>query len=113
MNPSSIGSDSRYVAPDPFNLKDRVRLNGDGTFEFEFKLIENKNAILSRLKLYKFSMLFLFSSFIQQSSLLARSSSLCISSRVANSWPHSFASFFSVSSKFMTGLPSLGFKFDV
>ena len=44
MNPESIGSDSRYVAPDPFNLKDAVRLNGDGTFEFEFKLIENFNS---------------------------------------------------------------------
>jgi len=40
MNPATHGSDARYVAPDPFTLKDRVRLNGDGTFEFEFKLIE-------------------------------------------------------------------------
>ena len=44
INPSSSSFDARYVAPDPFNLKDRVRLNGDGTFEFEFKLIESFNS---------------------------------------------------------------------
>ena len=41
LSPTAVGSESRYVAPDPFTLLDRVRLNGDGTFEFEFKLIEN------------------------------------------------------------------------
>ena len=32
------------MAPDPFDLRDRVRLNGDGTFEFEFKLVESADA---------------------------------------------------------------------
>ena len=35
------GSNQAYISPDPFDLRDRVRLNGDGTFEFEFKLIES------------------------------------------------------------------------
>ena len=37
----AIGADARYLAPDPFDLQDRVRLNGDGTFEYEFNLVEN------------------------------------------------------------------------
>ena len=41
LSSSAIGSDARYMAPDPFDLKDRVRLNGDGTFEYEFNLVEN------------------------------------------------------------------------
>ena len=36
LSENSIGADARYIAPDPFDLRDRVRLNGDGTFEFEF-----------------------------------------------------------------------------
>tara|TARA_B100001540_G_scaffold294312_1_gene294125 strand:- start:79 stop:3624 length:3546 start_codon:yes stop_codon:yes gene_type:complete len=39
MSSKSVGSDSRYVAPDPFDLRDRVRLNGDGTFSFEFDIV--------------------------------------------------------------------------
>ena len=34
-------ADVRYHSPDPFTLQDRVRLNGDGTFDFEFKVIES------------------------------------------------------------------------
>ena len=41
LSSSALGSDARYMAPDPFDLQDRVRLNGDGTFEFEFKLVED------------------------------------------------------------------------
>ena len=41
LSSSAIGADARYHAPDPFDLQDRVRLNGDGTFEYEFKLVEN------------------------------------------------------------------------
>ena len=41
LSSSAVGSDARYLAPDPFDLQDRVRLNGDGTFEFEFKLVED------------------------------------------------------------------------
>ena len=41
LSSTSIGADSRYVAPDPFVLHDRVRLNGDGTFEFEFKIVDD------------------------------------------------------------------------
>ena len=44
LSSSAIGSDARYLAPDPFDLQDRVRLNGDGTFEYEFKLVENVSA---------------------------------------------------------------------
>ena len=44
LSSSAIGSDARYLAPDPFNLQDRVRLNGDGTFEYEFKIVENASA---------------------------------------------------------------------
>ena len=40
LSSGAVGSESRYVAPDPFDLRDRVRLNGDGTFEYEFKLVE-------------------------------------------------------------------------
>ena len=44
LSSSAIGADARYLAPDPFDLQDRVRLNGDGTFEYEFKIIEDKSA---------------------------------------------------------------------
>ncbi|MDC0168087.1 lamin tail domain-containing protein [Candidatus Nitrosopelagicus sp.] len=44
LSSSAIGSDARYVAPDPFDLQDRVRLNGDGTFEYEFNLVENTSS---------------------------------------------------------------------
>ncbi|NMI83410.1 MAG: lamin tail domain-containing protein [Candidatus Nitrosopelagicus brevis] len=44
LSSSAIGSDARYLAPDPFDLQDRVRLNGDGTFEYEFKIVENSSA---------------------------------------------------------------------
>ncbi len=32
---------SQHIRPDPFVLKESVYLNGDGTFEFEFKLFNN------------------------------------------------------------------------
>ena len=32
---------SQHIRPDPFTLKESISLNGDGTFEFQFKLIEN------------------------------------------------------------------------
>ncbi len=44
LSSSAIGSDARYLAPDPFDLQDRVRLNGDGTFEYEFKIVEDSSA---------------------------------------------------------------------
>ena len=44
LSPDAIGADARYLAPDPFTLQDTVRLNGDGTFEYEFKLVENISA---------------------------------------------------------------------
>ncbi len=44
LSSSALGSDARYLAPDPFTLQDTVRLNGDGTFEYEFKIIENNSA---------------------------------------------------------------------
>jgi len=44
LSAHAVGSDSRYVAPDPFELHDRVRLNGDGTFEFEFKVVESSGS---------------------------------------------------------------------
>ena len=31
----------QHLRPDPFSLQDIVRLNGDGTFDFEFKLVES------------------------------------------------------------------------
>ena len=44
LTPTSVkGPGQAYLSPDPFNLQDRVRLNGDGTFAFEFKLIESLN----------------------------------------------------------------------
>ena len=33
----------QHIRPDPFTLKESVRLNGDGTFEFEFKVVEGIN----------------------------------------------------------------------
>ena len=39
LSSGAVGADSRYVAPDPFELRDRVRLNGDGTFNFEFAIV--------------------------------------------------------------------------
>ena len=44
LSSSAIGYDARYHAPDPFDLQDRVRLNGDGTFEYEFKIVEDASA---------------------------------------------------------------------
>ncbi len=44
LSSTAIGSDARYLAPDPFDLQDSVRLNGDGTFEYEFKIVENASA---------------------------------------------------------------------
>ena len=44
LSSSAIGADARYLAPDPFDLQDRVRLNGDGTFEYEFKIVEDSSA---------------------------------------------------------------------
>ena len=38
--------------PDPFELRDRVRLNGDGTFEFEFKVVESSGATENYSKRY-------------------------------------------------------------
>ena len=52
LSAEAIGSDSRYVAPDPFELRDRVRLNGDGTFEFEFKVVESSGATENYSKRY-------------------------------------------------------------
>ena len=36
LSSSAIGADARYLAPDPFDLQDRVRLNGDGTFAVSY-----------------------------------------------------------------------------
>ena len=44
LSESAIGSDARYLAPDPFDLQDSVRLNGDGTFEYEFTLVEDSTS---------------------------------------------------------------------
>ena len=33
----------QHIRPDPFTLKDSIRLNGDGTFSFEFELVESVN----------------------------------------------------------------------
>ena len=44
LSSAAIGSDARYLAPDPFDLQDSVRLNGDGTFEYEFKIVEDASA---------------------------------------------------------------------
>ena len=44
LSSSAVGADARYHAPDPFDLQDRVRLNGDGTFEYEFKIVEDSSA---------------------------------------------------------------------
>ena len=44
LSPDAIGADARYLAPDPFDLQDRVRLNGDGTFEYEFKIVEDSSS---------------------------------------------------------------------
>ena len=52
LSAEAIGSDSRYVAPDPFELRDSVRLNGDGTFEFEFKVVESSGATENYSKRY-------------------------------------------------------------
>jgi len=43
INHNSLGAQAgmRYVAADPFNLHDTIRLNGDGTFDYSFKLIES------------------------------------------------------------------------
>ena len=38
-NPDDIKG--QYVRPDPFTLSESIRLNGDGTFEFEFQVTEN------------------------------------------------------------------------
>ena len=52
LSADAVGSDARYVAPDPFELNDRVRLNGDGTFEFEFKVVESSGASENYSKRY-------------------------------------------------------------
>jgi len=52
LSAEAVGADSRYVAPDPFELRDRVRLNGDGTFEFEFKVVESSSASENYSKRY-------------------------------------------------------------
>ena len=44
LSSAAIGADARYLAPDPFDLRDSVRLNGDGTFEYEFNLVENASS---------------------------------------------------------------------
>ncbi|MDC0241340.1 lamin tail domain-containing protein [Candidatus Nitrosopelagicus sp.] len=44
LSSAAIGADARYLAPDPFTLQDAVRLNGDGTFEYEFRLVEEANS---------------------------------------------------------------------
>ena len=41
-NPDDVKS--QYIRPDPFTLKESIRLNGDGTFEFEFKLVASSSA---------------------------------------------------------------------
>jgi len=38
-------STGHISSPNPFKLNDSVRLNGDGTFEYEFKLVENSNSL--------------------------------------------------------------------
>ncbi|MDC0211761.1 lamin tail domain-containing protein [Candidatus Nitrosopelagicus sp.] len=52
LSSSALGSDARYMAPDPFDLQDRVRLNGDGTFEYEFNLVENSSADENYAKMF-------------------------------------------------------------
>jgi len=44
LSSSAIGADARYHAPDPFDLNGSVRLNGDGTFEYEFKIVEDSTS---------------------------------------------------------------------
>tara|TARA_Y100000590_G_scaffold452346_1_gene595356 strand:- start:1510 stop:5058 length:3549 start_codon:yes stop_codon:yes gene_type:complete len=39
LSSNAVGSDARYFANNPFTLRDSVRLNGDGTFEFEFQVV--------------------------------------------------------------------------
>tara|TARA_Y100000590_G_scaffold251954_1_gene282931 strand:- start:10324 stop:13875 length:3552 start_codon:yes stop_codon:yes gene_type:complete len=39
LSTGAVGFDARYHAVDPFTLRDAVRLNGDGTFEFEFRVV--------------------------------------------------------------------------
>ena len=34
----------QYIRPDPFSLNQNIYLNGDGTFEFKFKLVNNSNS---------------------------------------------------------------------
>ena len=39
LSADALGSDARYFKNNPFTIRDSVRLNGDGTFEFEFKIV--------------------------------------------------------------------------
>ena len=35
----------QYIRPDPFTLKESIYLNGDGTFDFQFKVVNNMNGM--------------------------------------------------------------------
>ncbi|MBC8250652.1 MAG: lamin tail domain-containing protein [Candidatus Nitrosopelagicus sp.] len=41
LSRSADAMKDQYVRPDPFTLNESVMLNGDGTFEFEFKIVNN------------------------------------------------------------------------
>ena len=40
---ASDSDKSQYIRPDPFTLNESVYLNGDGTFEFQFKVVNSGN----------------------------------------------------------------------
>ena len=42
----------QHIRPDPFTLTESVRLNGDGTFDFEFKVVEQFNSFDNYEKTY-------------------------------------------------------------
>ena len=43
MTYTAAGVDNQYIRPDPFTLNESVYLNGDGTFEFQFKVADSGN----------------------------------------------------------------------
>jgi hypothetical protein len=43
MSYTAAGVDDQYIRPDPFTLNENVYLNGDGTFEFQFKVANSGN----------------------------------------------------------------------
>jgi len=42
---ASDSDKSQYIRPDPFTLNESVYLNGDGTFEFQFKVVNSGNVV--------------------------------------------------------------------